>query len=422
MPSVLVPWSDVTSNRPNNPLTGLANAGRRAICQVRQAFPYLFAYSGNGLPPTVNDFLSGRQFWDDLCTEHPLPPSSQDEVFRGGQCAIGYTVCGTHLRTDLSDQTFCLPDIQGPLQRVSWRRVQVPSEDREDFAVDVIDANGVTRSVGIGSQQISRRTIYDRYITIQPQTPNCGDRTVIPTLPVTPPPNVVNVTNIQLGGQQINTTVNLPDLNTTNWPDFTFSPSVDLGGINFQFTLGGIVINLPDGVNIPGTSSSVDLSPVLNRIDEQTLAIRTDISGVVTEIDNLGTLIDERFDDLESLIRCCCCEENVSYEITTLVTNSSGGRYQLPDNCVAIRIIGSDIDVGNIRVQPGSGTSPSVYFWGWYSIAYDNDDGGERVPLSFVSTAVAALPRAQYIAVCPYFGAKCTVIAVAKNKNCSTGG
>jgi len=291
-----------------------------------------------------------------------------------------------------------------------------------EYYINVIDANDILRTQGIGAEQVSEPVVYGKYITIFPDTPQCGDRVPPPNLPATPPPNTYIFNDINIGGQLGPITVSLPDLNVDLWPEFSFNPRIDMGGFSFEFQLAGIDINFPEGVTIPGSSSGTDLQPVLNRIDESTLGIRTDISEVLTEIDELDESISEQLSTLESLIRCCCCEENVTYESTTLSTNSSGGRFSLPENTVAVRILGTDIDINRIRSQNGSGDAPTVYYWGWYSVSYGNGDGGERIPLSFLSTAIAVAPRAEFIAVSPYFAAKCTVIAIVKNKNCEPGG
>lgn len=375
------------------------------------------------MPDNIADFMTGRQFWDRLCATQPVPPeSSGDLAFRGGQCAIEYYVQGVLLRTDLSGPQEFGHFLPGPIQRIFWTVVDAPDIAGKRYYINTVDATGFLRSTLVGAEQFGATPVYDRYIKIFPPTDNCGDRPIVPDLPAVPPPTSFIVNNININGQVGDVEVSLPDLNVNDWPDFEFSPTIDVGGIRATFELGGINVTLPGGASIADSDSPTNLQPVLDRIDESTLAVRTDISEVITDIEEVSELINERFDDLESLIRCCCCEESVTYEISALSTNSSGGRYELPPNTVAVRIIGSDIDVERIRVQPGSGTSPSVYFWGWYSIAYGDGDGGDRIPLSFVQTAVVAFPGARYIAVCPYFGAKCTVIAIVKNKNCTDGG
>lgn len=422
MASAFIPYQDLEVNTRNTPLNPIARAARTAICRVRQIAPFLFDYREGPLPDRVADFASGRQFWDNLCTDDPLPETNTDIAFRGGQCNQLYNIAGNLRRSNGVIQSFGIVNMQGPLSRIWWTLELNPEGTFRTYKLNVADVDGFVRTQTIGSEIVEERQVVDKWIQIFPETPECGDNVPPPVLPPTPPANQYTINNININGQVGPITVSLPDLNVDLWPEFSFNPRIDMGGFTFEFQLAGIDITFPEGVTIPGTSSGTNLQPVLNRIDESTLAVRTDISEVLSELDELDESINQQFAALESLIRCCCCEEGVTYESTTVSTNSSGGRFPLPANTVAVRIIASNVDVNRVRTQVGSGNAPDVYFWGWYSIAYGDGDGGDRIPLSFLSTAALVGAGAEFIAVNPYFGAECTVIAIVKNKDCSSGG
>lgn len=420
MARAFVPYNEIDQRVPTNPLGQFARAARNAICQVRASAPYLFDYNPPFVPDSVLDLMPGRQLWDNLCRTTPNPASSSDAPFRGGQCAITYSVKGSLLRTDITNpQEATITGVTGPIQRVFWTSVYNPGTLANTISINVVDANGLLRTQGVGDENPNNRTVYDRYITITPPTPDCGDRIPIPSLPASPPPTTYIINDINVSGQVGPITVSLPDLNVNNWPDFTFSPRIDLGGITAQFDLGGITIDLPDSTVIGQGGSSTDLTPVLNRIDEQTLAVRTDISDVITDVEDLSTLVSSKLDSLESLIRCCCCEENVSFSIQVVVTNSLGGRYELPENTIALRIIGSDFQLDRLRTQSGSGDAATVFYWGWYSIAYADGNGGDRVQLCYQEQAVYVFPHAKFITVNPVYDSRATIVAVIKEKNCN---
>lgn len=420
MPTAFVPYSELDRRTPTNPLAAVARAAVNAMCQVRAAAAPIFDRPVGGVLGTVQEAMMNRDFWDNICRSTPSPETTSDLPFRGGQCAIPYSVKGSLLRTDITNpQEATITGIPGPIRRIFWTRVFNPGIAQDDYILNVVGADNFQRTQGVGSERPTNRTVYDRYITISPNTPNCGDLIPNTPIPPTPPPSSYTVNNININGQVGPVVVSLPDLVVNNWPDFEFNPRIDLGGITAQFDLGGITINFPDNVSIGDGGSSVDLDPVLNRIDEQSTAIRTDISEVLTEIDDLGTLIGNKIDDLESLIRCCCCEENVSFTINTIVTNTLGGRYEIPDNTIALRIIGSDFDTNRLRTQSGSGDASTVFYWGWYSIAYADGNGGDRVQLCYQEQAVYVFPHAQFVTVNPVYNSRATIVAIVKNKNCN---
>lgn len=365
--------------------------------------------------------------WSRICQRTPLPANTAPNIgLIGGQCLTNYRVDwyvdynpGTPQvvnnfvtsfpgpLTDVWISTEVTPN--GALSWIGRARNNVGAVTQAQLLVDSSGAGQVTnprwrvqRSDGL------------------PDT--CGNAPPIISLPPTPPATTFNTT-IQYGPQIREVTVNLPTLDVGNWPNFSFSPTLVIEGTTFEFSTDGVEItfapnfafNNNAGPSVNTGPVTVDLSEVNQNIQnlEETVNIQYETLTGGGEVDLTG-IID--------LIRCCACEENVTYSPVAVTGNPAGDTFVLPEQTVAVVINGANLGNPGIRTQSGAGSAPGVYYWGWCAPCYGGSSGGERIPLQFESQSIVLSEGATGILVSPTYGATCSVIAIVKEKNCDVNG
>jgi len=107
---------------------------------------------------------------------------------------------------------------------------------------------------------------------------SCGNNPGTVILPATPPANNVTVTT-NYGNQIRPVTVNLPTLETGNWPNFSFSPVFDVEGTRFEFLPDGLVLDFNPAINLqpPGMGGGNQTTNINNTVG--------DILDIVTNIE-----------------------------------------------------------------------------------------------------------------------------------------
>lgn len=423
----LYPYDIPQSQSLRYPGRAFVDGIRQAVCRHRQANPLLYDIGDRRNLPLV-DSPGMRQFrrelWTNICPDYPIGGTfASDSV--GGRCPTQYrwfvdwrSPQNFGTRQDPFNSTYT-----GPISDVDVVLTFLPSTQNQykmEFAFT--DGNGVRHLFFIiNGDANSLPYVTDiRFVRVDGLPDTCGNVPI--TYEVPPPVNNTINTTINLGGVDVNIPLTFEGIEIASGNIISFRPvfSTDIGDIRFE--VDGIDIDIDPEIGIGGDqpSESVDLDPVLNAIDQSKLQLSTEISEVISELGDLGTLISSEFSTLESLIRCYCGEENVSFTFQTLVTNSPGGRYEIPLDTIALRIVGGNFDFNFIRTQAGSGNASDVYFWGWYSIAYSESDGGDRLPLQYPDQAVYCQQYGRYISVNPTHGATATVFAIIKQKNCQS--
>lgn len=427
---------DLSNELPN---VELARSATRALCAVRQNIPFAFDVASTfspGTTPWPGSYQITRRFWDSQCAEQPIPETSRDGAgLLGGQCpGVLYTVTGIITRTNVlppnnPDAEFAVANCLGPLRDV-WITTRAGGNGRQ-FVLNVIDSTGFKREGILGSDQITNPVIVNPRFRITP-VDNCGIGIVPPPLPVLPPPNTFNIP-ITIGGEQRTVTVNLPEFDTSNWPEFTFSPTLEIEGALFEFDFGGVNITYEGGSSTPPPRVAPEIEQEIDTVNNTVNNVNNTVNEIVNEIENVTntvnniqtTINNELIADLAEIlaaIKCCCCEDNVTYETETIATNSEGGVFNVPDDAIAIIISGSDFDLNDIRTQSGSGTAPTVFYWGWASVNYGGTTGGERVPLQFENQSLPVGEGATSVLVNPTYNSRCSVSVVLKRKNCNEHG
>lgn len=433
-------WNAIRDLANEAPGVELARAATRALCVVRQNFPWAFDVAATvtpGFSPALGSYGLTRWFWDRQCQDAPLPNSGRGNGgLIGGQCAgVLYTVTGIVNNANAglppnNVQSISLSNCLGPLRDV-WIATR-PGGNGRQYVLYVLDADDtVPREAIIGSDAIATPVISNPRFTISP-VDNCPPNTSIPPLPVNPPPISLPIT-VRIGQEERTRIVNLPGLDVSNWPQFTFSPTIEIDGITFSFDVGGVNISYEGGSTTPPAPTPPDIEQeieqvieTINNVDNTVNNIENEIENVTNTVNNINTTINnELIADLTEIlnaIKCCCCEENVTYETQTIEANSPGGVFDIPSNTVAVIISGGNFDLNLIRTQAGSGSAPNVFYWGWASVNYGSANGGERIPLQFENQSLAVAEGATSVQVSPTFGATCSISVVVKEKNCNEHG
>lgn len=420
---VLIRWADIGAATARVPAR-LADSLRRGVCQFRQANPYLFDSLPN-LNPLAGPYTFNRAFWDEICNPEPLD-GTYPNVASGGRCAAQYrwfvdwaspSVQGT--RSDPFNATY-----QGPITnpRIQYSQLINVPQVRMEFSFT--PANGVEQTFFIVNGDPDKmpfaRAI--RFERVDGLADNCGTQGV--RVPVLPPVSNTFNTNITIGGSTFNTPITLGDIEVANNEVIDFTPTFNSQFGPFVFEIDGIRIDFGNEVvagEEPG-GGSTDLTPVINEVTQTRVQLSTEISEVITDIENLGTLTSQGLDELEALIRCYCGEENVTITAQSVASNTSGGVFNLPEGTIYVVVEGNGFNPNFLRSMEGSGGSPTVWFWGWYAIGYGSADGGDRTNLQYENHAIPVAEGASAINITCYTGTTASITAYVKEKNCNVNG
>lgn len=418
---MLLPWSEL--NDPNNPLSELGQQAVQGICRVRPLVPFLFTEGLEGSVQPGIRVAPGR-FWDRLCQPYDPPGSTVEPI--GGQCdgvlydARAFNPSGTLVPWVGSGGGGSIPGrmvtfdvelaVQDPDNPGKFRQLiaRFMNEDMQLRSRALSDPGGAYLYDSSWSVELYR---------IDGLPDNC-DAPPPPPPPPVPPPNEyeipITINNI-LNRYQIG----LPEFDVGDWPDFTFRPVIDLGGVRAEFSLGGI--NFPD-INFPEWPETplveVNLTPTLNAIADLDVVLQAGLGNISIQVEGIRGGGDVDLTELENLIRCCACEEGVTYESATVSISTGGGSFPLPSNCVAVVVIAALPLTEKTPTISRSGTEDDRYLWGTVAISYALGSAGVVERLSYQSQSIPVAENAQIVTVTPHYGNTCSIIAVIKSRNC----
>lgn len=433
-------WQAIRDLAQDLPNVELARSLTRVLCQVRQNLPWAFDTASAFTPgnPFPGSFQLTRRFWDNQCREQPLPANQRGtEGFAGGQCATQYQVRFYLDRRGGNTLIGTSTAINGPLARV-WVETTGENTTNRTWTGQVVSAVGGTRTVPLGGDNPFGTANGSPYsnprfeiIRVDGLPDNCGDTPPTVTYPITAPPTFINIP-VTIGPQLRNVRVDLPGLDVSNWPQFTFSPTIQIGDLTATFDVGGVTVEyvptstLPPTPEVENTTNIETINNTTNNTNNTVNNIENEVENVRNTVENIQTTINNGIPvdltEVINLIKCCCCEDNVTYETQAIISSSAGGVFDIPENTIAVIVSGSDFDPNFIRTQQGGGSSPDVYYWGWASVNYGSASGGERVPLQFESQSLPCGEGATSVLVSPTYNSRCSITAIIKEKNCNEHG
>lgn len=418
---MLIPWDNL--DVPSNPVSPIAQTFVGAACGIRRVAPYLFV-DLLGAPVFPAYAAAAERFWERLCD--PRPPEFQPVEPLGGQCpgipydAQLFNASGAPVPWLNSSGGGPIP---GPIQFTNFDlRERDPAGTGRFRAIAFGFQNTAGAVRGRTIQDPAGAYLYDERWTVQlVRSDGLPDDCSIPPPPPpppNPPPTTINIP-VTVNNVSYNYDVTLPQFEVGDWPDFEFRPVFQIGDVVAEFTLGGINfpdINFPDWPDIPPID--VDLTPTLNAIADIDLVLQAGLGNINIQIENIGGSNDVDLTELEELIRCCACEEGVTYEPSAISNSTSGGSFVLPPNCVSVVIIASMPLTPSTPIIAKSGTEDDVYLWGTAAISYAIGTAGVVQRLSYQSQSFPVAEFAQNITVTPHYGNVCSIIAVTKVRNC----
>lgn len=359
-----------------NTLLDIANRAADFMCDLYRDYP-------GGIIPSLNTPAS--RFTDGLARaicapRNKLPPNVTPPA-TGGQCATTYTL---QSQAQEPNCTFTNPsnrgNFVGPISGMSYTEGnrQPTGGPNGEFSggasINFTDGNGTPqfRAVGsFGNNSCTGRTVKWNFVRADGGTDTCGN---IPTNYPSPgnvPTNYYNNnTIINVGGNSVSVPITI--IPTLFAPVNIFRPefNVDVGGINVNFSLGGVKFspsfNLNVPITLPGTDPRTNPPPALPPSGD----------GNTSECD-----LDPVLELLNELLDCDRCE--VTYETRQTSYGAAKGRIiSIPPNTRRVDVDITSLGIG-VDAQLGEG-SPNVYQVGWY--AFGTADGfSDRKPISYLS-------------------------------------
>ena len=285
MTRVFVPWGELLGNNPTSPLFDRANAARRIACNVRALNPAIFHSVSILTPATPFQGTPGinRFMWDRLCPESPIPQPvalQSQPPFIGGQCITSYSISyqvterngtfagsGAVVLTGAIQTLHVAVEPQGTTQQSAVIYYRAPTHAGGNLVRNAIS----TRSNGVLAIPTFTITRVDGL------PDSCGNNPGNSVIPPVPPSNNITIP-ISYDNQTRPVTVNLPTLNTGNWPNFSFTPVFDVEGTRFEFMPDGLVLDFNPAINLqpPGMGGGNQTTNIRNTVG--------DILGIVTNI------------------------------------------------------------------------------------------------------------------------------------------
>lgn len=436
MVGLYIPWEEIFNVAENAPGVAFARDVTALGCRLRRDRPWLFQVASGGTAPIVGvSPLFSNFFWSRICALFPPSPGdAQCEQFFGGQCEdvqyiikifdgngqeVGQTAPAvgsatgplTCIKTSTGPTNFFLDvppiptsyQVSGVGKNGSWSRgtdtkVATPRRDTRLFTYQIVPPPGVTD--------------------------NCGNSSTTINLPPVPPSNTATY-EISILGQRRNVTINLPEYDVTNWPDFNWQPIIEFDGIRAEFGPDGVNIDLPDNVSliplnpVNNVVNNIDsnvqnIGGTVNNINSTTQTISNTVNNTEVAVNNILNTLQQEFEQLNEqlaidiqaildAIERCCCKEGVTLQTQVLTNGSPGGRFALPPKTVAVVFELQLPETSRTPIQEGSGSAARVYHWGSYSIGYSLDCEGDRTPLQWERQAVAVQPYATNVTIWPTY-------------------
>lgn len=377
--------SELASDLGTTGADGLRNIANTAANFACEAYSQYAGATANWPDPTgigaFNNALYSR-----LCGPRGKNPPGGNDSWSGGQCLVLYNVTIENTDGSGNKSTSVVGNLPGPvngLQKVTVGSsykfyIVAPNYSGPPSGLYEVGSVGTTDP---NAQKYNRKIV--GVVRKDGQPDNCGNYPY--PYPVLPFPDtsllVKNNVTVNVGaGAQI--TANLtfsPTIINANafiYPQIKvgvgpFNVNFDLGGVqitpNFNFTSNNQsppANQLPPGAPT-GQPRNTDNDPCSTTITP------TDLTPVITRLTTLQTTSDD--------IKDCSCP--VGYQTALLdLGETSGGVIALPSNTVYVQVFQTEAPA-NAKIQPGGGSYPDGYFWGYYSFGGGTTQGA-RIPLN----------------------------------------
>lgn len=248
-----------------------------------------------------------RGAWDTLCQPRGALPPAPTPAFPGGQCPVSYRfIAQGRFRRESDGQIFVIDEnviLTGPLGGIQSRNI---NSTQSEFFMTTGSGEHVllTGFNFVTNEWLGWTVISVTRLDGQPDV--CGDPPPqYPALPATPISFDIDQ-EYNDGGVELNIPVVYVPVDVTVAPIFRFN----VGGIDFDFDVGGVTINLPGTGGSEGEFTSADRTTINNTlnavlsIESGETQVNCDDSAVLAAIAALSTDVLGRFDSLDSALEC----------------------------------------------------------------------------------------------------------------------
>lgn len=415
----LIPWKELKDAQAAGVATGdflvdAANAARSAWCSTFAQAPGALIRGGFNTP--LNQAADGmfRRMCNDV--NAPLPPYPTPP-FSGGQCSFAYALSYQIVRQrdglTVPGQTV----VVGPVSPVF---ASSSGQAYNWFVVAKrVGGSGSPEPIVLASVGESEKKDWQfTMLAVVPQAAGNEDTCGNPprAYPPAPLPDTYKdppaITVPQPGGRpSVTIPVIFAPVNISGTVNISPKININVGGLNFNFSLGGVRIGFPSGgggsVSIPGTDPGQDPNqPVDDPFPDGTTV---DLSPVLNKLNQL----DNKYDPL---LDCGRCDDQWDYD-TVAQSGHSSGQLFAPSGWEAYdAFVTLSPRPPNVKVQSGGADAPVVVFAGFLSWGRLNG-WSDRVPLDRDSRWQPAPPGARAVCYTVYDGgAADVVLRVRKRK------
>lgn len=230
----------------------------------------------------------------------------------------------------------------------------------------------------------------------QPDT--CGNPA--PEFPASMPPlnNLEGPTIVPILGVPTPLPFKIPPiLPPVELPDFPLF-IVNVGGIDVNFDLGGVNLNVNPTIQLPPTLPPPTQPPGYNLPPVSPTKPNTDTKPLSDKLDNIEDTLDDTKDGvndandkLDDLKDCDRCTPKFTYPVEFLPPQESRTSVGYSDELFAVTLT-FDVAPANPKLEPG-GNGPTVYYAGWFWFIV-NGGTTERQPIDAYSKTYIAPERA----------------------------
>jgi hypothetical protein len=337
----------------------LADGAANFACGIYRDFPGALI---NPVPIPFRDVGAG--FMDSLCGRRsPGLPIPQNPGFVGGQCLTTYTVTTQRVFTP---PTGGQPTISGGTSTITGRLIGlqftglVNNGTQRRWVLVYSNAAGTVLTSPVGDFNLDTAVSITNIVRTDGQPDNCGNRPPgFPDSSIPPDRGSGNVTINNNDG----TSINIPIVYAPITPTLNITPSFafNLGGLDFNFNLGGVTISNPLAPNDP---INRDFLPpgsgdVINNIGG-------DVTNLGDSITNLGDTINNINDVVNDIKEapCECPEFNPDEIIPDPKTEDDPKEEEGDPTIESVEVTLTSVP-RNARSQFGS-NAPNVIYAGWF--------------------------------------------------------
>ena len=409
-----------------NPIAAVGRGLRDSLCALHSTVPYAYRVP---IPNPISDTI--EDVWNDICDRPSAPPGNVPAS--AGGCPIDYQVSASWLRPDGSTGNFTTT--RSSVVAAFWQSPLPPPgvNGRGNLVVRFCGGSETVLFVGDDGFSVERQLNVEITPLGQETEGCCGDPPFIPpTNPALPP-----VLDIDIGTGPITIPV--------QWPGAEFNFDGDLIGFDpiiitpigrFNFDLGGLTFsprfNLAPDVTIPiggGDSGQGGATPsevativdnsAINTVNQLTQVIQQsecDLTPVLQAIDELDFQID--LAETLALVRCYILGGGGTIQSQSLVTNSAGGTWGLPEGTFAVLFELQTPPTQATPIQKAEAGAPDIFFWGSYSVNLTADGNGDRKPLHFANQVVPVEPGSNSVTMLPVYQNIASVAAIQRLPVC----